>query len=275
MKLAASNIAWARAQDEAVARLLTELGFSGVEVAPTAIWPKPLEASAQEVRACRQEWESRGLPIVAMQALLFGRGELTLFEDTATRAAMRQYLEGIIRLGGQLGARALVFGSPKNRRVGGLSRAVAEEIACEFFHALGEVAVEHGTALCVEPNPTEYGCDFITTAREGLELVRKVGSRGFCLHLDAGGMTVSQEPIDAALKESMRVARHFHASEAHLAPLGAGTVAHERFAATLREVGYEHWVSVEMRSVPEDASLTRLRDALTSAREAYGTPSHG
>ena len=170
------------------------------------------------MRAYRREWESRGLSIVAMQALLFGRLDLTLFDDASTRAATREYLTGIIRLGGQLGAKALVFGSPKNRKVGSLSRAVAEEIACEFFHALGEVALEHGTALCVEPNPAVYACDFITTAREGLELVHKVGSRGFCLHLDAGGITLSQEPIDDALKESMRVARHFHASEAQLAP---------------------------------------------------------
>jgi D-psicose/D-tagatose/L-ribulose 3-epimerase len=272
MKLAASNIAWQRAQDDAVARILTELGFSGVEIAPTAIWPKPLEASEQEVRAYRREWESRDLPIVAMQALLFGRLDLTLFDDASTRAATREYLAGIIRLGGQLGVKALVFGSPKNRKVGNLPRAVAEEIACEFFHALGEVALEHGTALCVEPNPTVYACDFITTAREGLELVHKVGSRGFCLHLDAGGITLSQEPIDDALKESMRVARHFHASEAQLAPLGSGTVAHERFASALREVGYDRWVSVEMRSIPEDANLSHLRASLTATRDAYGDP---
>jgi len=270
MRLAASNIAWQRAQDDAVARILTELGFAGVEIAPTAIWPKPLEASAQEVRAYRQEWESRGLPIVAMQALLFGRLDLTIFGDAATRAATREYLAGIIRLGGQLGAKALVFGSPKNRQVGNLPRAQAEEIACEFFHALGEVAVEHGTALCVEPNPTVYACDFITTAREGLELVRKVGSKGFCLHVDAGGITLSQEPVDDALKESMRMARHFHASEAQLAPLGSGTVAHERFASALRETRYDRWVSVEMRSIAEDTDHSRLRAALEAARSAYG-----
>ncbi|EPX60392.1 sugar or sugar nucleotide oxidoreductase [Cystobacter fuscus DSM 2262] len=270
MKLAASNIAWAREQNEDVARMLRELGFQGVELAPTAIWSEPLKATPEEIRVCREWWESRGLPIVAMQALLFGRADLTIFDDAATRAATREYLSGIIRLGGQLGAKALVFGSPKNRKVGARPRAEAEEIACEFFHALGEVALQHGTTLCVEPNPTVYACDFVTTSREGLELVRKVGSAGFCLHLDAGGITLSQESFDDRLLEALRSARHFHASESQLAPLGSGTVDHPRFVAALREVHYGHWVSVEMRSLAEDAGQHKLRAALTAARDVYG-----
>jgi len=270
VRLAASNIAWGRSLDETVARWLVELGFQGVELAPTTYWPRPLEASESQVRAVRSFWEERGLSVVAMQSLLFGHPELTLFGSAEQRERLREYLAGIIRLGGWLGAGALVFGSPKNRHVGALPRAEAEEIACEFFHDMGEVALRHGTSLCLEPNPSIYGCDFITTSREGWELVRKVGSRGFCLHLDAGGLTLSGEQVDGALLEALRESRHFHASEAQLAPLGSGTVEHDRFAQALRAAGYGRFVSMEMRPLPDDVAPERLRASLSAVREAYG-----
>jgi sugar phosphate isomerase/epimerase len=269
MKLAASNIAWAREHDGVVGDLLREVGFEGVEIAPTAVWPKPLEVSDEELRRYRATWEERGLRIVAMQALLFGRMDLTLFGDAAKRRETFDYLAGMIRLGGKLGAGALVFGSPKNRLVGALSPAQIDDIALPFFHGLGQLAVEHGTALCIEPNPTVYGCDWVTTSQQGRELVRKVNSPGFCLHLDAGGMTLSQEPVDATLEETMKTARHFHVSEAQLAPIGTGTVAHDQFAAALRRAGYARWVSVEMRTPSGPEPVQQLRDALRFAWQAY------
>lgn len=272
MRMAASNIAWARADEPAVGELLRELGFEGVEIAPTAVWPQPLQVSDAELHAYREAWEQRGLRIVAMQALLFGRQDLTVFGDAAKRAETFDYLAGMIRLGGRLGAGALVFGSPKNRLVGSLSPAQIEDIALPFFHGLGKLAVEHGTRLCIEPNPTVYACDYVTTSQEGLALVRKVDSPGFCLHLDAGGMTLSGEPVDAALLEALRVSRHFHVSEANLAPIGTGSVAHEPFAAALRQAKYDGWVSVEMRAPTGPEAFGQLRAALTHARKVYGGP---
>lgn len=270
MKMAASNIAWAREHDAAVGSMLRELGYEGVEIAPTAVWPQPLQASDDDIRRYRATWEERGLKIVAMQALLFGRMDLVIFGDAAKRQETFDYLAGMIRLGGKLGAGALVFGSPKNRLVGALSPAQVEDIALPFFHGLGQVAAEHGTALCIEPNPTVYACDWVTTSLQGRELVRKVNSPGFCLHLDAGGMTLSQESVDATLEETMKGARHFHVSEAQLAPIGSGTVAHETFAAALRRAKYANWVSVEMRTPTGPEPVAQLRQALTVARKAYG-----
>lgn len=271
MKMAASNIAWAKEHDAEVAAMLRELGFEGVEVAPTAVWPQPLQASDDDIRRYRATWEERGLRIVAMQALLFGRADLTIFGDAAKRRETFDYLAGMIRLGGKLGAGALVFGSPKNRLVGSLSPAQVGDIALPFFHGLGQVAAEHGTTLCIEPNPTVYGCDWVTTSLAGRELVGQVNSPGFCLHLDAGGMTLSQEPVDATLEETMKTARHFHISEAQLAPIGSGTVAHEPFAQALARVKYAHWLSVEMRTPTGPEPLRQLRDALVFARRAYGS----
>ena len=47
-------------------------------------------------------------------------------------------------LGGWLGARALVFGSPRNRSVGGVAPEQVNAIAMPFFRRLGAIARLHG-----------------------------------------------------------------------------------------------------------------------------------
>ncbi|HVE85340.1 MAG TPA: sugar phosphate isomerase/epimerase, partial [Myxococcales bacterium] len=115
MKLTASNIAWKPAEDETAAAALRSVRAEGVEIAPTAVWPRPLESTQQQRLEYRRWWEERGLKISSLQALLFGRPELRIFGDEEGRKATFEYLAGMIRLGGELGAAALVFGSPKNR----------------------------------------------------------------------------------------------------------------------------------------------------------------
>jgi sugar phosphate isomerase/epimerase len=270
LKLAISNIAWTPASDLLVADIMDELGIGGVEIAPTKLWNQPLEATSEEIQSCRQFWETRGKSVVALQALLFGRPDLTIFENEDKRARTLEHLAGMARIGSGLGARILVFGSPMNRRVENLAKDEVQEIAVSFFSAAGESAQRWGTILCIEPNPTVYGCDFVTTSIEGLELVRRVGHPGFGLHLDAAGMWQSQEPIEAALERCAGSISHFHASEPNLMALGKGGVDHARFAAGLRAIQYEGWVSVEMRYDRDLDTPDELRRALTFLVDTYG-----
>ena len=73
-----------------------------------------------DIAEYRRSWEDRGLQIVSLQSLLFGRSDLQLFGDDGVRAALADYLRRVIDFGAPLGAHALVFGSPKNRLRGAL-----------------------------------------------------------------------------------------------------------------------------------------------------------
>ena len=115
MRLAVSNIAWPADADAEAATMLVAHGAAGVEVAPARVCDRPWEAPADRVMAYRRFWEDRGLPIVALQALLFGRPDLVLFGDAAARRLLREQLVAIINLAAGLGAQRLVFGSPSRR----------------------------------------------------------------------------------------------------------------------------------------------------------------
>ena len=267
MKLAISNIAWDAAHDHRVAAQMRKRGFSGVEIAPTKYWRQPLAATAAQVESVRSFWRDQGLPIVALQSLLFGSAGLAIFSDAAAQRAMADYLAGIIRLGAQLGAGVLVFGSPKNRLRGGLTPEAADEMAIPFFRELGTIAANEGLCLCIEPNPSAYGCDWITTSDEGLRLVRAVDSPGFGLHLDAAGMTLSGENFSPAIAAATGAIRHFHASAPNLAPVGVDEVVdHAAAAPALRAQNYSGFVSIEMR----DAGLPAISAALARISGIYG-----
>ena len=269
MRLAVSSLAWPPEADAAVAETLRRCRVGGVELAPTKVWPKPLEASEAAVREYRRFWERHGLRVVALQAILFGRPDLTVFEDEAKRAETIDYLAGMCRLAGWLGAGVLVFGSPKNRLVGSLSPAQADTIARDFFTRVGERAAKCDTAVCIEPNPVEYGCDFVTRTEDAARLVAAVNHPGFGLHGDAGGMALSGDSPDLLTRYG-RTLRHFHISEPHLVPIGQGGVDHTALAAALQAGGYKRWVSIEMKPVVDMPLAAAVENAVRLAQRLYG-----
>jgi D-psicose/D-tagatose/L-ribulose 3-epimerase len=260
-RLAISNIAWPNEADDTIALLLAQRGIAGLEVAPTKIWPAPREATDRQVDDYRAWWEARGIRIVAAQALLFGRPDLRLFEGAAIRDEALEYLCGIARICARLGAGALVFGSPKNRFVGPMDRDAAWRIAVDFFGALGEACASFGTTLVIEPNPPQYGADFITRAAEAIALVQEVDHPGFRLHLDSACMASVGDDVEATVDAGAAYLRHIHFSEPNLAPLTAGSLHQSRLAAKLREVAYPHFCSLEIRQ-PEPFSVQTIADSL-------------
>ena len=244
LRLAVSNIAWDPSEDDEIAAVLTREGASGVEIAPTKWRDKPLDATAREIAHYRTTWEDRGLRIVSLQALLFGRSDLELFG--ATRFELRDYLRRVIELGAGLGAHALVFGSPKNRLRGPLAMSDAMASATDFFREIGDFAAEHGVTIAIEANPPEYGCDFITRTDEAVELCRAIASAGIGVNGDLGGMSMSGDDPRSVIESASDCIVHFHASEPNLAELSAAS-NHAAAAAGLVAIGYRGWVSVEMR----------------------------
>jgi D-psicose/D-tagatose/L-ribulose 3-epimerase len=161
-----------------------------------------------------------------------------------------------------------VFGSPKNRVRGSLARDEANEVAAEFFRELGEHAFAHRIALCIEANPAEYGCDFVTTTAEAVELCAMIDHPGIRVNADLGGMTLAGEHPGAAIRSAPGFVAHVHASEPHLAELGA-SADHLAASRALREIRYDAWVSVEMRASAQ-GNVSAVERAVGVARAAYG-----
>jgi D-psicose/D-tagatose/L-ribulose 3-epimerase len=268
VRLAVSNIAWDPSEDDAVAEVLRREGVAGVEIAPTKWRERPYEANGSDVASYRRYWEDRGLRVVSLQALLFGRSDLQLFADDDSRVQLGAYLRQAIDFAAALGAHALVFGSPKNRVRGTMPLSTATEIATTFFRDLGSHAYARGCVICIEANPPEYGCDFVTTTAEAIALCRAIDHPGVRVNIDLGGMTMAGERASDVITDAGALTGHVHASEPHLAEIG-GAADHLSAARALEDVGYRGWVSVEMRAGGDNVAA--VERAVKRTILAYGS----
>lgn len=271
MKKTISNIAWEKNEDAAVVPLFAQYGFTGVDIAPSKIWADPLAATDADIAAVRAWWQERGIAIAGAQSIHFGHPEFQMFQTEEQREQMLQFTARMIELCGKLGVSAIVFGSPKNRLRGALSMEEALDSAELFFRRLGEVAAQNNTHVCIEPNATDYGCDFINTAAEGYALVKRVNHPGFRLHLDSGNMTMMKENCVNSIRRCFDVMQHFHLSEPQLGQVGIepSPVDHAGIAGVLKELHYDKWVSVEMRGGVQENNVRAVEQAMQFVSSVY------
>ncbi len=267
MRLAVSNIAWPAELDEEMLDRLPRLGVDGIEVAPTRLWPDWVGMSRKDAQHRRRRFEAAGLCVPAFQAILYGRPELRVFGDDASRAALLNHLDKVFAVAAAIGAGVLVFGSPKNRDKGELDEDVAFDIAVGLFRAAGQRADAHGTVLCIEPNPPQYGSNFVTGWREAARLVRAVNSSGFGLHLDTACIHMNGDSPAEAIIASRGFIHHLHISEPGLADFSSPDVRHREVAAALRSIGYSGWASIEMRC--GNAPLAAVEQAVGYVNSIY------
>lgn len=270
MKLAVSNIAWSNKEEQNIAKLLQSLGVKYIEIAPTKRWQDPTTTPDNELLYYKKFWESYGIEVIAFQSMLFNKPNLKIFEDEELRTETLAYLESFITLAPKLGAGIMVFGSPKNRQKGKLSDDQAVAIARNFFGSLGDVAIRNQTCFCIEPNPTAYACDFVTTAKQGIDFVKSVNNPGFGLHLDIAGMTLAGDPIVSSIKDAGSTIKHFHISAPYLEQVeDRADIKYRASAQALRDIGYQNFVSIEMKPGVEGENVARVEKAVRFAQSTY------
>ena len=269
MRLAISNIAWDVQEDLAVARLLRKFGVDAIDIAPSKYFPDPANAKDGDIANVKQWWADHGIEITGMQALLFGTTGLNVFGDSKSQEAILEHLRSVCRIGAGLGATRLVFGSPKNRDRSGLSDVQTLEQAVGFFRRLGDIAKNQGVFVCLEPNPTRYGANFMTTSEETNYVVAAIDHGSIRMQFDTGALTINGESPEVVLACSARLIGHVHVSEPDLVPLGDGATDHQLMHRTLNNYLPDHVVSIEMVATKAESHLHSIERALTCAVDCY------
>jgi sugar phosphate isomerase/epimerase len=270
MRLSISNIAWAPEDDRSIAALLRDHRVDAVDLAPGKYFDDVLGATTAEVAHVRNTWENQGMEIVGMQALLFGTRDLNVFGSESVRARMLDYLQAVCRVGGGLGARHLVFGSPRQRDRSGLDDEAADAVAVEFFRRLGDLASGNGVAITLEPNPEAYGANFMTTSVETARVVRLVDHEAIRMQLDIGACAMNGEDVTDVVASAGDLVGHVHLSEPHLVPLGDGTSDHDHAAAALRDMLADRVACIEMLMTTDEPAQESVGRALDFALATYG-----
>lgn len=283
-KLAMSNIAWEPQAADIAYRAMAEAGLSGLEIAPGLAFPEaddPFAPTAQEIGSLRQRLRGYGLKLVSMQSLLFSVKDAQLFGSADERAALDHAMRRAIELAERLEIPVLVFGSPSNRSYPvDMGNAEALEFAKERFCSLGDVAQASGTRLAIEPNPADYGTNFLNSVEETAHFVNSVDHPAIAFNFDLGALTMNgeQEHVSRIVDFAFAKLAHVHVSSPDLAPAPQDIDKTSAIIAALRDKGYGGFFSIEMRRVEDDedlATATRCMNLLAqAARDAARDMGH-
>ena len=255
MKFACSSIAFAPGEVEASFDLLADEGISGIELAPTTVWPGWQGATPLAARELARRWQDRGFVIPGLQAVTFDCDAGELF-GTSTRAArLEQHLAFVAQLAGAAGAGVVVFGAPRLRRRGEMSIAEAIERAAPVLRRIARAFSDQGVLLLLEPVPAAYGCDFINTTAEAIRMAEFVGAAGLAVNLDAAALWLAGECPGDYLPAAAAWLRHYHISEPELGDFVAPHVPHAAWLLELQSLGWREWCSIEMRRPQRDLAL--------------------
>lgn len=269
MNIAISTIAWERYEDDVISSLLQKFGITAIEVAPTKINTDLLAMTETEAITYRTYWQKKRINIIALQSVLFGKPNLSIFGNKTIVSETEAYLKKVIDICSWLGAKYIVFGSPKNRqREEGVSMPEAFLLAAQFFRNVADYAATKEIFFCIEPNPPLYGCNFITNTQEAISFIQQVNHPYFQLHLDAAIMTMNDENIAESIGEAIPYLKHFHVSEKNLDIIRISE-NHTSIAQALISNNYQGHVSIEMRSGIQHSNTEGVTIALQNTLEMY------
>ncbi len=260
-QLSMSNIGWDKADDEAVYAAMQAAGFTGVELAPTRVFPPPpydhLNGAALFGGYLKNRW---GFAVPSLQSIWYGQNG-SIF-DAADHKALLDYTAQAFAFAHALHCPSLVFGCPKNRTLpAGREQDPALLAAGEaFLDRAGTLAARWGVRLALEPNAPEY-TNYLNTTGEVLALLKKLDNPGLALNFDLGAVLSAGDRV-SDFANDLRWVSHVHISEPGLAPIRPRP-EHEQLALLLGAVGYKGFVSVEMGK----ADLATVRRTLAYVSE--------
>jgi sugar phosphate isomerase/epimerase len=227
--------------------LAAECGYEGIEIAPFTISNYVTDVPASRRKEIRRQLEKAGLEMVGLHWLLARTEGLHLTSpDAAVRKKTTKYLGDLAEFCAELGGNLLVFGSPKQRNLlPGVDRARAMRLAAEVIQNALPTLEASDVVLAMEPL-APGATDFLNTAADAIELVRRVDSPRCRMILDCNAMSTESKPMPELIRRSRAHLAHFHANDPNKQGPGFGELDFLPIFKALQAIDYRGWVSVEV-----------------------------
>jgi sugar phosphate isomerase/epimerase len=241
-----------------ICRVVKDLGYDGLEIAPFTLALKITDVSPARRRELKAIVDDVGLQTIGLHWLLARtEGFYLTSPDAAVRNATGDYLVALAEATRDLGGTLMVLGSPKQRDLlPGITYDGAKGYAIDVFERIMPAIGAAGVDLCLEPLARSE-TNFLNTCAQATELIRQVDHPHFKLHMDVKAQSGES---DATVPELIRLyapdAGHFHAQDVNLRGPGMGDVDFGPIMKALVEAQYDRWVSVEVFDFSPGAEQT-------------------
>jgi D-psicose/D-tagatose/L-ribulose 3-epimerase len=243
-----------------ICRQVKALGYQGLEVAPFTLGEDPAALNSEERQGIRQTIVSHELEFVGFHWLLAApTGLHATTRDEAVRKRTWDYVHSLIDLCGDLAdpsgsaKSVMVFGSPKQRSSEeGMSPREAVDVLTHGLAHAAPHAESRGVTILIEalsPDQT----DVVTCLADAVAIVKQIRSAAIQTMFDTHNAKSETESHVALLRKYAPYIDHVHLNEMDGREPGTGDYDFEALLATLEELNYPGWVSVEAFDFSRDA----------------------
>jgi len=121
--------------------------------------------------------------------------------------------------------------------------------AVEGLRRVASRANQLGVTLCIEPL-NRFETYFLNTLQDASLLVHDIGASNVRIHFDTFHSNIEERKPAAELKRVAKYLGHVHISENDRGIPGSGHVEWRKVLSTLRDVGYDGWLTIESFAEP-------------------------
>lgn len=200
-------------------------------------------------------------------------GKNPLSPDKSARDAAIEYTHWVIDCTSALGAKILA--GPMHSELGyfsGNAPTKAErEHGISFHRKVGDYAARKNVRFALEAL-NRFECYFLNTMEQLADYLDEVDHPAIKAMYDTFHANIEEKDPVGAIKAIARHMIHVHISENDRGTPGKGHVPWEATYKTLRDVGYDDWITIEAfgRAMPELAAATRVwRDFFPTRESVY------
>jgi len=219
-------------------------GYNGVELAIRD--PRLIDANALLLVVTQH-----GLEVPAIgTGQAWGEEGLSFTDpDPDVRAAAIQRVYDHVPFAARTGA-VIIIGLLRGIVKPGVEHEQAYAWLVEALQRCSAAAAPHGVRLVLEPI-NRYETTLINNVDQGLALIEAVGADNFGLLLDTFHMNIEEPKIEDSIRTAGDRIFHFHVADSNRWYPGAGHIDFGSVMATLRDIGYAGYVSVEAMPMPD------------------------
>jgi D-psicose/D-tagatose/L-ribulose 3-epimerase len=270
MKLSISNIAWNTSEDDEISKILNNYKINLIDIAPNKYFHSINTIDDEEITKVKDFWKHRSIQISCLQSILYNTENFNIFNyDEKSKVSLLKYLEKIIKISSKLGAKNIIFGSPKNRDRGSLNDTEVLLRSKSFFRSLGDIALNYNISVCIEPIPTLYNCNFMTNTFETEKIIRIIDHEAIKLNLDIGSLTINDENLDDVMIKCQDLISYAHLSERNLVTLGKSNLDYRRIIDTISKYIPDITLSIEMLNFKDKSNIKNVENSINLIKKSF------
>ncbi len=247
---------------ESACKTAQELGFDAIEV--FSLGPEQVDSDVLE-----KLLNDHGLELAAVGT---GAGKvkhgLTLTSPCSEeRQKAREFIKRIIDMGGRFGAGA-ILGSMQGFWNDEVSKEDALKLLADACGELGEYARQFNVPFIYE-HLNRFETNLCNTVADNVTLLNTLGDdHNVVILADLFHMNIEEVDICQGLRDGQGLIGHIHFVDSNRRPIGGGHIDMDAVSATIKEIGYEGYLSAE--AVPYPSEYEAAKQTIESYNKYFG-----